>query len=604
MGVRHGNKTTTINVKRIGKHSELLSITDDPLAYAKEEVEKMNKESKKNKLDLNITIDFNQKVFPSDNVKSVSTSQNIGFFFLQYIYSKLKIDDFITNITKDRKITFDSKDINKIITFSRILDPCSKLSCWDKKNHYFGKHEFQYQHILRFMDILAPHFDDYLKHLYTNSLNLIKRDTSVLYFDCTNFYFEIDDEDDDYIDETTGELIKGLRKFGISKENRPNPIVQMGLFMDRNGIPLHMCINSGSDNEQKCVIPSEYKLNNILKDSRFIYCADSGLSSYDIKKFNSYSSKAYVITQSIKKLSKTMQEAVFNDADFKLLSNDKSFTIAEMKNFDRNDQNNLNLYNDKLYKFIDAEHKVDIGLTEEKKLKNGKTKTVKSKATLKEKILITFSRKQMEYQRHIRNKQIERAKALINSQNIDKLKKGPNDVGRFIKRSSKSKNGDDVIDVYTLNLEQIKNEEKYDGFYAIATNLDDDAATIISINAERYRIEDCFRTLKTYFNARPVCHRLDDNIKVHFLTCYTALLVFKILETKINDNQFSQRFTIEEIIETLKNMNVSNCNDIYYESNYRGSKICTVLNEVFDLKLDRRYYKNNELEKILKKISR
>jgi len=253
------------------------------------------------------------------------------------------------------------------------------------------------------MDILQNNYDNYLEHLFLNSGNIVKRNTSVCYFDCTNYYFESESEDDEYVDKATGEILKGLRKYGPSKEHRPNPIVQMGLFMDGNGIPISMCINSGSDNEQKCAVPLEEKIVKMFKGKRFIYCADAGLGSLDIRKYNSMGGRAFIVTQSVKKLSDKLQKAVFSDCDYRRLSNNSPITIKHMKEFDRFKKENLPLYNDTVYKVLNADRAVDVGLYEEKVFKNGTTKEIKSKGILKQRIIITFSRKMMEYQRHIRN---------------------------------------------------------------------------------------------------------------------------------------------------------------------------------------------------------
>ena len=252
MGIRNGKKTTTKNVKRIGKYSELLAITTDPLEYAKKQVEEFNKEYKEGKIDINLKVDFSEKLSPTKNIASKSALLNVGYFILQHIYHDLKLSDFFHDINSNSKITFDCNTINRFLTFARILEPTSKLGTFDKLDSYYEKPYFEYQHILRFMDLLEDNYDEYLEHLFINSNNIIKRNTSICYFDCTNYYFESEDEDDEYVDEATGEILKGLRRYGLSKEHRPNPIVQMGLFMDGDGIPISMCINSGSDNEQKC----------------------------------------------------------------------------------------------------------------------------------------------------------------------------------------------------------------------------------------------------------------------------------------------------------------------------------------------------------------
>lgn len=601
MGIRNGKKTTTKNVKRIGKHSELLAITSDPLTYAKEQVEIFNKEYKEGKIDMNFKVDFSEKLTATGDIVSKSAILNVGYFILQRIYHDLKIKDFFHEVQGNSKVTFDCNTINRFLTFARILDPRSKLGTFDRLDTYYEQPSFEYQHILRFMDLLEDNYDNYLEHLFINSGNVVKRNTSVCYFDCTNYYFESEDEDDEYVDEATGEILKGLRKYGPSKEHRPNPIVQMGLFMDGNGIPISMCINPGSDNEQKCAVPLEQKITKMFKGQKFIYCADAGLGSFDIRKYNSMGGRAFIVTQSVKKLSNVLQEAVFNDYDYQLLSNDHPITIKHMKEFDRLKKENLTLYNDIVYKVIDADRAVDVGLYEEKVLKNGRTQMVKSKATLKQRIIVTFSRKMMEYQRHIRNAQIDRAKNILNNKNVEDIKKGAHDVTRFIKRTSIGKNGEKASDHYTIDQSVIDKEEKYDGYYAVATNLDDDVKAILEINSGRYKIEDCFRILKTNFSARPVCHRNRNRIIAHFLVCYTALLIYRLLENKLD--QYGTHFTTENILETLRNMNVINTQDAFYTATYKGSHVCTSLNGIFDLGLDKKYYLAKDLNKKIKNIS-
>jgi transposase len=599
-GFRNGKKTTTKNVARIGKHSELLKITSDPLTYAKEQVKKFNDELKNNKVSMEVVINFDEKIKSSNDLVSSSNQVNIGYFFLQKIYHDLKIGTFFKNVTSGSKITFDPDQVNRFLTYARILEPDSKLGTYDHLHRYYEQPTFEYVHILRTMDILEQNYDEYICHLFKHSNTIVPRDTSVCYFDCSNYYFEIECEDEDYIDEVTGEILKGLRKYGPSKEHRPNPVVEMGLFMDSRGIPISMCINSGSDNEQTCAIPLEKKMAQMLDGKKFIYCADAGLGSLNIRKFNSMGGRAFIVTQSIKKLSDTLKKAVFNDYGYRLLSNDRPVTIEDMKSFDKHDKRNLELYNDSAYKIVEADKAIDLGLYDEIILKNGKTKKVKSKAIVKQKLIITFSRKMMEYQRYIRNKQIERAKKILANGDPECIKKGPHDVTRFIKRTSISKSGDEVTDSYYIDQRIIEEEEKYDGYYAVATNLDDDAKTIIDISSKRHKIEDCFRVMKTNFSVRPVHHRNRERIIAHFMICYTALLIYRLLEAKLDD--YGTHFTTENIIETLKNMEVLNVQDMYYQSTYNGSQVCTALNAVFDLGLDKKYYQPKELNKKIKKI--
>mgnify|MGYP000454068848 CR=1 FL=1 len=601
-GFRNGKKTSTRNVARIGKHSELLKITDDPLAYAKEQVAKYNDEIKNNKVTMEVTIDFDEKIKSTDDLVSSSRQLNIGYFILQKIYHDLAISSFFKKAAGNSKITFDPDTVNRFMTYARILEPDSKLGTYDHLDRYYEKPSFKYVHILRTMDILTENYDEYITHLFKHSGSIVPRDTSVCYFDCTNYYFETESCDEDYVDEVTGEVIRGLRKYGPSKEHRPNPLVEMGLFMDAQGIPISMCINPGSDNEQTLAVPLEEKMVQMFEGKRFIYCADAGLGSLNIRKFNSMGGRAFIVTQSIKKLSKTLKEAVFNDFDYRLLSKDEPVTIQDLKSFDKTDKTYLSLYNDKAYKVIEADKAIDLGLYEEKKLKNGKIRRVKSKALLKQRIIITFSRKTMEYQRHIRNKQIERARKLLKNIDPEALKKGPHDVTRFIKRVSSSKTGDKVVDSYIMNQSVIDEEEKYDGYYAIATNLHDDAKSVIAISLNRYKIEDCFRVMKTNFSARPIFHQTRERITAHFMICYTALLIYRLLEAKLD--AYGTHFTTENILETLKNMAVANVQDMYYLSTYNGSQVCTALNAVFGLGLDKKYYQPRELNKKNRKISR
>lgn len=601
MGIRNGKKTTTKNIARIGKHSELLKITNDPLTYAKEQVKKYNeKYQKQNSVSLEIKIDFAEKIKAVNQTASRSTLLNIGYFFLQQFYHDLKISSFLKSITTDMKNEFDPDMINRFLTYSRILSPDSKLGTHQNIDHYYEKPQFDYVHILRTMDIMQEHYEEYISYLYEASCRLVKRDTSVCFYDCSNYYFEIETDDEDYVDEVTGEVIKGLRKYGPSKEHRPNPIVEMGLFMDKDGIPLSMCITSGSDNEQTTVIPLEKQLTKMFKDKKFIYCADAGLGSLNIRNFNSMGGRAFIVTQSIKKLSQPLQQAVFNDNGYRLLSSDEPATIGEMQTFDKSDPLNKDLYTDRIYKIIPADKAFDLGLYEEKVCKNGSVRKIKLKAIVPQKIIVSFSRKMMEYQRYIRNRQIERAKKLLKTLNPETYKKGPHDVTRFIKRTSSTKSGETVTDKYELNQTVIEEEEKYDGFYAVATNLNDPAKDILEVSANRYKIEDCFRVMKTNFSARPVFHQKRERIIAHFMICYTSLLIYRLMEKKLE--MYGTHCTTDNLIETLNSMDVANIEDMCYMSTYTNSQICTALNAITGLDLDKKYYLPKELNKKSKKF--
>ena len=596
IGIRNGKKVTTKNILRIGKHSELLKITDDPKAYALEKIDEYNKQIKEEKVEYNLTIDFSEKLINKGDIASESLCRNIGYFFLNKIYSDLDLKTFFKEVCKDKKITYNPNLINMALTCLRILDPGSKLYSKSILPTLYGDIDFPYQAIPKYMDILENNYDAYLSYLFNSSNKIIKRNTSVCYFDCTNFYFEKEEEDEDVIDDVTGEVIKGLLKYGVSKEHRPNPIVQMGLFMDGDGIPLSMSINSGSDSESINAVPAEKELIKMFKDKEIIYCSDAGLGYTNTRVFNDCGGRKFAVTQSIKKLSDVLKQAVFNDYDYRFSKNNKRTSLEFMKNFDRTDNKYLDYYNGYIYKSFEASSLVDIGLTEIKQFKNGKTKEVKSKGVLKQRIIVTYSRKMAEYQKKVRERQIIRAENLLKTIDPETYKKGPNDVTRFIKKNKVSNKTD-----YCLDEERIKEEEKYDGFYAIATNIfDKNEVEIIEIQSNRYKIEDCFRVLKTNFNSRPVYHYKKERIRAHFLICYTALLIYRLLEVQLDRN--NTHFTTSQIIKTLQNMNVLEYEGLFYKACYTGSDVLDAFEQLFDLKLNKKNYLPKDLNKYLKNL--
>ena len=556
----------------------------------------MNEEYRSGRSEFIVTMDFNERIPSTDSPCSNSTSLNIGYLYLKDIYAKLNLSDFFKSVSSDRKITYDCNKICQFLTYARILDPASKYGTYDKLDTYYEKPQVEYQHMIRFLDILDRNSDQYLKHLFDNSENIVKRDTSVMYYDCTNYFFETEKPDEEIVDEVTGEIILGLRQFGISKENKTSPIVEMGLIMDSRGIPISMCIHPGNTNEQLTAVPLEKEVIKMTGNKKFIYCADAGLGSYNIRKFNDMGGRAYIVTQSVKKLGQEIKDIVFNDSNYRLLSNDDAITLKEMRTFNKKSANNLSLYNDFAYKVIPTNTAMDTGLYEEKVYKNGRTKKVKAKGTLHQYIIVTFSRKMMEYQRTIRERQLERAKKLLRLKDPEKIKKGPNDIRRFLKNTSS-----DTAN-YVLDMDKIHEEEKYDGFYAVATNLDDSAKDILAVAQNRYKIEDCFRIMKTNFDARPVFLRKPERIRAHFLICYTALLIYRLMECKLDDNL--THITTSNLIKTLRNMNVVNMDDMYYKSIYSGSQALDALERCFELQLNRKYYRPSDLNKIVKKFSK
>lgn len=587
VGIRQGKKTTTKNIARIGKHSELLRDHSDPLAYAREYVRKLNEQ--KEMVDITLYLNFAHKLLPSDDDVSRSLVFNTGYLVLDRIYRDLNIRTALEKMMSETRATFDLNQIVRFLVFDRILDPGSKLHTVCHLDSYYERPRFDYQHVLRGMDVLSENFDNYICHLYEASSKIIKRDTTVCYYDCTNYYSEIETADEDIVDEYTGEIIEGFRKYGLSKDHKPNPLVQMGLFMDSDGIPMSMCLTKGNEAEMNTVLPLEKKLVRIIKNSDFIYCADAGLGSYDIRKFNAMGGRRFIVTQSLKKLPDTLKEAVFNDSHYRLLSNGREISIETMKSFDP--ASNLSLYQDRAYKVEDASKELVMDFPEERIIRK-KKKTVKAKATLEQRIIITFSRKSYEYQRKIRAGQIERAKKLLKTSDPEAIKKGANDVRRFIRRKASTKES------YILDEEKIREEEKYDGYYIIATNVyDKSVQEILDVSSKRYRIEECFRITKNDFVSRPYYHRLKERIIAHFMLCYTALLIYRLLEVQLDRN--GTHFTTRQIIETLKNMNVTDFDGFIYKSLYTDSRTLQAIMKIYPLKLDHQYYLKTTLDKLI-----
>ena len=392
--------------------------------------------------------------------------------------------------------------------------------------------------------------------LYKNSLNVSERNTGILYYDCTNYFFELEQEN-------------GLKQYGPSKEHRPNPIVQMGLFMDGNGIPLAFNITPGNTNEQTTLKPLEEKILEDFKLSRFIVCTDAGLASTANRKFNNKQERAFITTQSIKKLKKAIMEWALNKDGWKLSGDKKNYNINKINE-------NEELYKDKIFykeRWINE---------------NG----------LEQKLIVTYSIKYRNYQRKIRNSQIERAQQAILNKNIKLRKCNPNDYKRFVKTTSITGNGE-IADkkILSLNQEQIEKEEQFDGFYGVCTNLEDGAEEVIKVNQRRWEIEECFRIMKSEFKARPVYLSRDDRITAHFTTCFLSLVLYRFLEKILEE-----KFTCSEIIETIRNMNLNKINEFGYIPAYTRTELTDSLHDKFKFRTDNEITTEKTIKKILKDI--
>ena len=482
-------------------------------------------------------------------------SFNCGYLFLQKICSDLRIDNICRNIKGRHKFKYDIQAIITDLVYARILNPSSKKSSYSYCQSLLEMPKYSLDNVYDALQILADESDYIQSDLYRNSNFLHTRNKSVLYYDCTNFFFEIEQEDE-------------LRKYGKSKEHRPSPIVELGLFMDADGFPLAFDIYPGNQNEQTTLKPLEQKVIRDFECSKFIFCSDSGLGSKSNRQFNDLGDRSYVITQSLKKMKTEDREIALNPAQYRKLGCDKFINLSEL------DLNNPEVFNTVYYKEIPV-----------------------ANGSLEDTVIVTFSPKYRDYQRKIREGQIERARKMISSDGkIKKNRKNPNDPSRFIETvhvTSDAEVAENII--ATLNTEAIAEEEKYDGFYAVITDIEDDPAQIIAINKRRWQIEECFRIMKTEFRSRPVYVSTEKAIKAHFLTCFIALLVYRILE-----NQLNNKYTVTEIVNTLSEMKLTDIGEMGYIPSYTRTALTDALHENAGFRTDTQIVKKSKLRSIIK----
>ena len=550
-------KEKTITVERLGTEEEVLkkSKGEDPVLWAKKYIAELNRIEKEETQDILIC---------KSPVKQIEKNNqnvfNCGYLFLEKIYYDLKIDEICKSISKRHKFEFDLDNILSRLIYGRIINPSSKLATTEDSKKFIEQPNFELQHVYRALEIICKENDFIQSELYKNSSKIIERKKGILYYDCTNFFFEIEQEDE-------------LRKYGPSKEHRPNPIVQMGLFMDADGLPLAFNINSGSTNEQQTLTPLEQTIFKDFGLSKVVICTDAGLSSNDNRKFNNIEDRAFITTQSIKKLKKFLMDWALSPTDWRLIGSSEMYNINDIE-------------------------------SDEKKIKDFKDKTFYKERWIKEngleqRLIVTYSLKYKNYQRKIRNAQIDRAQKALNDANFKLDKCRQTDYKRFIKKANVTKDGE-VADskILTLDNSVIEKEEKFDGFYGVCTNLEDDVEDIIKVNHRRWEIEESFRIMKSEFKARPVYLTREDRIRAHFMTCYIALLIHRILEKKIEE-----KYTYEEIIDTLREMLlVEEKNGNGYIPAYTRTDLTDELHDKFGFRTDFEITSKNKMKKILKNI--
>lgn len=553
-GSYNGKERTTVTVEKLGKVSDLMNqmnmTYDQVIEWARNKAVQMTEQEKTENERISISYSVNQRI-PLDRINSV----NCGYLFLQSILSELRIDNICRNIRGRHNYDYNIEEILSDLVYARVLQPCSKRASYDFCQELLEKPSYEPHHVYRALSVLAQESDYIQAEMYKNSNHIIQRNNRILYYDCTNYYFETEEAD-------------GFREYGKSKEHRPNPIVQMGMFMDGDGIPLSFSTFKGSSNEQPSMKPLEKKIIRNFGFDQFVVCTDAGLGSDDNRQFNDIEGRAFITTQSLKKLKKKQKEEALSDNNWKRVSDDKAINITEIRN-------NPQAHIGELYY---------------------KEEPYSGKLVKGQMMLVTYSPKYAIYQKNIRDKQLERAERMIKSGNIKKDRKNPNDPARFITKYALTSNGEVAEEtLYELDENKIAEEALFDGFYAVCTDLVcDSVKDILSISEQRWEIEECFRIMKTEFKARPVYVSTQQNIEAHFLICFLALLVYRLLEKKTGC-----RYTVSEMISTLRDMKLTIEHGIGYKPSYTRTEVTDTLHDTFGFYTDYELITKNKMRSIV-----
>ena len=553
----NGKRTTKI-IEKLGTENDikLKFKTNDVKQFLNEYISKLNKEDNKNKSTLIKFYDEN-KILDLNSENSF----NVGYLFLQDIYYSLKVNNICDTIKSKYQFHYDLNDILSNLVYSRIIYPSSKLKTLDLSKKFIEYPTFSYNDLLRSLEIISKENNYIQAEIYKNSLKLSRRNDKILFYDCTNYYFEIEEDD-------------SFRKYGKSKENRPNPIVGMGLFIDGDGIPLTFDIFPGNQNEQPTLKPLEKKIINDFNNSKFIVCTDAGLASTANRKFNNISGRKFITTQSIKKLKQFLKDYALDlTSGWQLPGIDKKFNISALKSNDEL----INKYYDKVFY---------------------KERWIKEDG-IEQRLIITFSPRYQEYQKHIREKQIQRAQSIIDK-NPKKIKSNnENDPKRFIANIPTTNNGEVALNNnYVLDQDKINEESMFDGLYAVCTNLDDNVMDIIAINKRRWEIEESFRIMKTEFKARPVYLSREDRIKAHFTTCFLALVIYRYLEKILEE-----KYSVSQIVDTLRTMTCTKKDNDFIPS-YKRTNLTDSLHEKFRFRTDYEILTEKNIKKIIKQTKK
>lgn len=546
--IRINGKNKTQIVKSFGSEKQICETygVKDAKAWAKEQVRLMNEAEKEDSATFHIEL-----CAAADLVINEQRRFNGGYLFLQDIYYELGLHKICRAISARHPFEYDLNDILSRLIYSRILFPSSKKNSFQESKRFMEQPSFELHDIYRSLSVIAQESDYIQSRIFKNSTTIEKRNTQVIYYDCTNFYFEIDNEGDD-------------KQFGKSKENRSLPIIGMGLFMDSDGIPISFCIYPGNRNEQTTMIPLEKKMLSGFDMSKFVVCTDAGLSSATNRAFNSYDGengmRGYITTQPIKTLKGFLQQWCMADDGWFLEGdrNGKKYKLSELD--DEKDRDKI-FYRSRWIKEKSLVH-----------TDNGDRKQI-----MEQKLIVSYSIKYRDFQRQVREGQIERAMKMVKKGSAAVEKKRQNDPRRFIKTDHITQDGE-IAEIATncLDRSAVEYEAKYDGFYAVCTNLDDSIGSIVKANKRRWEIEECFRIMKTDFEARPVYLNRKDRILAHFITCFISLIVYRYLEKKLDN-----KYTIDQILPTLQEMDFIKYEGKGYQPIYTRTELTDALHNAF-----------------------
>lgn len=534
----------TVTIEKVGYLDELEKQYEDPIAYFAERVQKLKKEKvERNKP---VTIEFSH-----DEVlkKDFDYRKNIGYFVLSQIYHELEIDKFLINRQRSSKINFSSNDIMKLLVFSRLLYPASKKRTFEERNRFFEKSNYSLDDVYRCLSFLNKHSSSLQIWLNDRIKKQYERSTNLVYYDVTNYYFETDTYDD-------------LRKKGVSKEHRPNPIVQMGLFMDTMGIPITFELFPGNTNDCLTYRPGLSRIQREYDLGKIIVVADKGITTGDNIFYTLSGKNGYVFSMSIRGADKNFKKYVL-------------------------DENG--------YEWFGDEYKRKSRLYPRTILVTG-TSGRKLKKVVDEKQVIFYSEKHAKKAKLERAKVIEKALDIIN--NPSKHSRATSySAASYIKNIAFDKETGEILapeKLLELDVEKLKAEEALDGYYAIVTSeykQSDDH--IINIYRGLWRIEESFRVTKSDLEARPVYVSREDHIKAHFLTCFVALVIARILEIKLD-----HKYSIGRILNSLAKSDCTHMDQNYYLFDYYDD-ILEVIGSTFNIDFSKRIRSLGDIKKIL-----